>query len=131
MRKSEESLKTPSLPSYFVLPLVAVGITVLFVFLISVLVSVEAVSPGAAVYAVSAAVFVPVLFFSVLTARRFGKALVSALIFGLVYILVLYLLGMVLFGRIIPTSVSPLPVIACIAGSVSGSILSAAVKKRH
>ncbi len=131
MRKSEESLKAPSLLSYLVFPLVAVGITVLLVFFISVLISSEVIPFGSAVPAISVAVFLSALFFAVLTARRFGKALVSALIFGLVYFLILYLCGMILFGRLFPTSVSALPIIACISGSVLGSILSAAVKKRH
>ena len=65
------------------------------------------------------------------SARVLGRALLTGLVQGLVSFAVLYVMGLLVFMRIVPEAVNPIVFLACMAGGVLGGIFSAGRRRRR
>lgn len=133
MRKKDESAKTrKASPFVFMLHcMIGILICLTFSFIFSFLISGEKIPPTSigAISCLSASFGACVA--SVLSAKKFGRIIITALIQGIVYFIVLYLLGAVLFSRMAPDKISPMIPLSCFAGALSGAIFAALFKRRR
>ncbi len=133
MSKKEESVRAISPAPIMFIIYCALGLvlSIILSFLSAMLISAEKL-PASSVEAVaSVSAFFGVLFASFMSAKKFGKAIFSALLQGLIFFLALYLTGTIFFGRLIPVGASLWVFLACLVGSVFSGMLAACGKKRR
>ncbi len=75
-------------------------------------------------------VLVGSFFASFISSRKFGKPILMAFVQCFQFLLILYLIGSILYGRLLP-SASPLQIILfCLIGALVGAVASALGKRR-
>lgn len=123
MQKKEEQNKFNFL--VFVLhSLFGIGTLLILLFLFAVLISSELISANSMTLSACISVFFSSLTASIFSAVKFGKRLITALLQGLFFYLVIYLIGIIVFGRFLPDNVTLWIPISCFLGSLFGAVLS-------
>lgn len=123
MQKKDEQNKFNFL--VFVLhSLFGIGTLLILLFLFAVLISSELISANSMTLSACISVFFSSLTASIFSAVKFGKRLITALLQGLFFYLVIYLIGIIVFGRFLPDNVTLWIPISCFLGSLFGAVLS-------
>ncbi len=133
MNKKEDSVRATSPAPILFLVYCAFGLilSIVLSFVTAMLISAETL-PASAVEAVAyISAFIGAFFASFISAKKFGRAILSALLQGLIFFAALYLTGAIFFGRLMPGSASLGVFLACLFGSVFSGMLAACGKKRR
>lgn len=132
MKKNEGSVRIRKFsPFAFTLHcMIGIIICLIFSLVFSVLMLTEKLSESSIGIISCVSVFAGTCAASVLSARKFGKTLITSLAQGLVYFIVLYLLGAILFSRLVPAEMSPMIPLSCFSGALFGAVLTALFKRR-
>ena len=122
MQKKEEKNKFDFL--IFILhSLLGLAAMLISLLVFASLVSTELISANSMTVVACFSAFLSSLVASVLSAVKFGKKLITALLQGLFYFLFIYLIGGIIFMRLIPSVVTPWILISCFSGSLLGAII--------
>ncbi len=133
MRKNDESLKTKKIAPLAFLLHCMIGIIVCLVlsFVFSLLISGEKL-PASSIGILSCiSAFIGACTASVLSAKKFGKNLITSLSQGILYFVTLYVVGAVLFTRMVPGEMTPAIPLSCFLGAFLGAIIAALFKRRR
>lgn len=133
MRKNDESLKTKKIAPFAFLLHCMIGIILCLAlaFVFSLLVSGEKF-PASSIGILSCiSAFVGACTASVLSAKKFGKSLITSLAQGILYFVVLYVIGAVVFTRMVPGEITPAIPLSCFLGAFFGAIIAALFKRRR
>lgn len=123
MQKKDEQNKF-NLLIFILHSVFGIGTLLISLLVFALLVSSELISANSMTLLAYCSVFLSSLVASVLSAVKFGKKLITALLQGLFYFLFIYLIGAVVFGRILPDVVTPWVPVSCFSGSLLGAVLS-------
>lgn len=132
MKKNEESANSFRMVFTSLLIFCITGITISLLLSVigTALVLTEVLSVDSILYFSAFSVFVGSLIASILSCKKLGKPLYTALALSVLFLLILFLAGALLYGRVIPEA-SVIPVLsATILGALLGAILSAGKKRR-
>lgn len=133
MRKNDESLKTKkTAPLAFLLHcMIGIIVCLALSFIFSLLISGEKL-PASSISVISCvSAFVGAGTASVLSAKKFGRTLLTSLAQGILYFAVLYLVGAALFSRMVPSEMTPAIPLSCFLGAFLGAIIAALFKRRR
>lgn len=132
MKKSEESAKDfkTLLTSLLLFCITGICVSMLLAVLGTVLVLTEALLVDYISHFSAFSVFVGSFVASMLSCKKLGKPLYTALASAVFLILILFLTGALLYGRALPESSFILILAAAFLGSLLGAILSAGKKRR-
>ncbi len=133
MHKREKNAKASSPAPIVFLLYCAIGLilSTILSFISALLISAEKL-PADSITAVSVICIVAGVFAaSLMSAKMFGRVMISALLEGLIFFALLYILGAIFFARFMPTEVPLYTFLSCLIGSVSGGIIAACGKKRR
>mgnify|MGYP003304943540 CR=1 FL=1 len=122
MQKKEEQNKFNFL-IFLLHSLFGTGTLLVLLLMFALLVSSELIPANLVTSAAYFSVFLSSLVASVISAVKFGKKLAIALLQGLFYFLLIYLIGAVIFGRIFPDVVTPWVPASCFFGSLFGAVV--------
>ncbi len=110
--------------------ILGIALTLLLSFICSIVVSAGKIHPNLIPLLSSFFVMFGSFFSSLISSRKFGKPLIIALVQCAVFLLMLYLIGAILYGRFSP-SAQPMQIAAfCLIGALLGAIISALRKRR-
>lgn len=131
MFKSNESSKAKAISPipFFIHCIIGILICFFLAFLSSILINFEKLSPEYISYISPVAVFIGAGVSGFLSPRKYGKGLVTGLLQGLLFFIILFLSGAVLFTRIVPQALSPTIPICCFSGALAGAIISSFFKR--
>ena len=104
---------------------------VLFNWVLSILISKEVLYEGFVSFSSAISVFLASLISGLFSSKAMGKALIVSVFQGLINFLLYYIMGMLIFMRIIPQDSDVYHFIACMVGAMTGGILSAALSPRR
>jgi len=76
-------------------------------------------------------IFVGSFLSSILSCKKLGKPIFTALVSGLLFTLIVFFVGSMLYGRLVPQTEFPITIACIFAGSVLGAVLSASGKSRR
>lgn len=133
MKKDELNKKTGTndIIRLFLFCILALFLTLIVAALLSPFILAQKISflnfESASCIAIFIGAFIP----SFLACRKLGKPLITVLLFLLFYFILLYLMGSLMFLRLIPSNLSVPVSLSCSAASLSGAIISAFFKRRH
>ena len=134
MRKVEKSQQSlvGTIAAHTIYSVVATLLSLLLVFLFSVLISTEILPESFAKFACVVSLFIASLISGGLIAKVHGHALFTSFCQGVFNVVICYVMGMIIFLRIIPQNFDVHCLIAGMVGSVVGGDISAmATPKRH
>ncbi len=129
MQKKEEQNKFNFL-IFFLHSVFGIGTLLISLLLFALLISSELISANSITAVACFSVFLSSLVASAISAVKFGKKLITALLQGLFFFLFIYSIGIITFGRLLPDVVTPWVPISCFSGSLFGAIISAFFKSR-
>lgn len=110
--------------------LLGIGTLLILLFLFALLISSELFSANSMTVSACFSIFLSSLLSGTFSAVKFGKRLITALLQGLFFFFLICLIGLVVYGRILPDAVTPWVPVSCFSGSLLGAILSAFFKLR-
>ena len=100
-------------------------LVLLFMFLFSILISKEIISADILEFLGIFGIFIASLLTGFILSKSQGKALLTSSVQGVCNFVLCYLMGLLIFMRIIPGNINWYYFIACMAGAVIGGVLSA------
>ena len=127
MRKKDDQ-KQFNLLTFLLHSSIGIAVWMFFLLISSVLIFTETLSTEMINQLVCVSVFSGSITASFLSAVKFGKKLLSALLQGFIYFILLSSLGILIYGRLLPESASLAIPISCFLGSLSGAVISAFFK---
>ena len=132
MKKNEESAKSfkTLFTTLLLFCIIGICISLLLSALGTVLVLTETLPVDYISYFSAFSVFVGSFVASILSCKKLGKPLYTALASAVLFILILFLTGALLYGRALPESSFIFILAAVFLGALLGAILSAGKKRR-
>lgn len=133
MRKNiEEPIKKGVGPvvSYMIHCVIGIAVILCLSFLFSVFISSGKVPESFMAGCAYISVFIGTAVASNLSARKFGRGVLSSLLQGFILLLIIYIIGSAVFGRLVPTEALPEIILACFCGALIGAVLSALGKRK-
>lgn len=126
MQKRDDTAKKTSVFSakLLIYSILGLSVSILLSLIGAVLVNAEKLSPSLIPILAYIFIFLGVFIAGFLSARKFGKALIYSLVQCAVCFLIVYILGAVLFGRIVPNDNIWQVFVSCLGGSLLGGVVS-------
>ena len=115
----------------FICGMLSTLLVILLIWLFSVLISKEIIDEVLVDAVGIISVFAASLISAVISSKSVGKALLVSAFQGLVNFFMYYVMGMLVFMRVIPENIDAYQFIACMVGAILGGILSAALLPRR
>ncbi len=132
MKKNEESAKGFKFVFTHLLIFCITGITIALLLSVigTILVLVELLPVDSILYFSAFCVFVGSFLASILSCKKLGKPLYTALASAVLFLLLLFLTGALLYGRALPETSFVVILAASVLGALLGAISSAGKKRR-
>ncbi len=132
MKKNEESANAlfPTLVKLLINSAAGIIIALLLSMLFSVFILTELLPQEFTSYAAFVAMFIGSFASSLVSCRKLGKPILTALSQSLISLILLFLIGALLYGRFIPDTLPLGIIISCLLASLLGAIFSASGKKK-
>lgn len=127
MQKKEERNKFNFL-IFFLHSVFGIGTLMISILLFAILISSELIPSNSMLAVACLSVFLSSMLASTVSAVKFGKKLITAMLQGLFFFLLIYSIGIIMVGRLFPDVVTPWIPVACFSGSLFGAIVSAFFK---
>ncbi len=126
MKKTVENIKKPGnfMITLFLNSLIGILLTLILALIGAGLVSSEVISPDFIPILSGIAIFLGAFLSSLLSARKLRFPIYAALAQGALNVLILYLVGAILFGRVSPISSVLLVLICSFIGAILGAVFS-------
>lgn len=129
MQKKEEQNKFNFL-IFFLHSVFGIVTLLVWILLFAYLILTELISANSISTVACLSVFFSSLTASTISAVKFGKKLITALLQGLFFFLLIYLTGTIVFGRFLPNTMTPWIPVSCFSGSLFGAVISALFRSR-
>ena len=133
LKKPEDNMRrVRSVPIVFLVcalatTLISVGIMLVFALLIA-----KEILPENSIGIMTAvSVFVASFISARLSSKSLGRALLTSLVQAICNLAIFYLMGMLVFMRIVPSNINLYCFLACVVGAVLGGLFTATVRPRR